>query len=667
MRIAPQGLRPAKAGPSRLANDAEVGAGGAAQFLRLMRVFAGAGFGTFHQVLGDAFAGAVIAARQMHETGKLRNKAVHQNESPRDAVKSFGLPRIRVFPSFSRVHSPEIAIYPCQSLMSKAAVAHIARVCGRPRARPTRYACPMPCAPPSASPPPVAVPLPGELLLRQIASSIAEMLWSVDPANGVLTYTNPAFERFWGASAASLNAALHAAAPPTQPWHWLETLLLQVEPADRPAVRHLHLAAVQLPAGHTLDYDARTGSGKRAQLRQRVVPVQGPAGTLRVIHLASDLTWQHDTTSRLRAEISRRTDSEAQYQAVVENVNQGILITAAGRILYANPKALQLIELDDGTARSRPFIEFIHPEDRERVLGNHMRRMRGEPVENYYHFRVAHGGMTPRWLEISAVLFQWQGQTATLNFLTDVTQKRQAEQDMQSALLRERELSELKSRFIAVASHEFRTPLAAILSSVELLDSYGDSFPASERQELLGQVKTAVTRMTGMVEQVLMSSRLESGGFSFQPQSLTVAELLVQVVVEMERSDTQASRITVQCNGLDAPRRADERLLRHIVTNLLSNALKYSPPEQPVQLAASAEGELLQISVGDAGIGIPEADLPRLFDTFHRGTNVANIAGTGIGLHIVKQCVDLHGGKITVASLPGQGTVFTVRLPAPMG
>ena len=499
-----------------------------------------------------------------------------------------------------------------------------------------------------------ATPLLGEVLLRQIAANINEMLWSWDPQTARITYTNPAFEAFWGISASALI---------TQPWKWLE----QVEANDRESVQQLQLGGQGMVAGQTLDYNVGRASGESARLRQRVIPVRDASGKLlRIIHLASNITSQLDTTSRLRAEISRRTDSEAKYQAVVENVNEGILITAAGRILYANPKALQLIGLDDDTAKSRPFIEFIHLEDRERVLNNHMRRMRGEQVENYYHFRVAHGNTDTRWLEISAVMFEWQGKPATLNFLTDVTLKRQAEQDMQNALERERELSELKSRFIAVASHEFRTPLAAILSSVELLDTYGDTFPQSERHELLGQIKTAVSRMNGMVEQVLMTSRLEAGGFSFRPAPLAVADLLVQIVVEMERGDAHAARIALQCEGLDDLRVADERLIRHIVTNLLGNALKYSPPDTPVQFSASCAGELLQISVSDMGLGIPAEDLPRLFETFHRGTNVGNIAGTGIGLHIVKQCIDLHRGKIEVTSHPGQGTTFTVQLAAPL-
>jgi PAS domain S-box-containing protein len=369
--------------------------------------------------------------------------------------------------------------------------------------------------------------------------------------------------------------------------------------------------------------------------------------------------------SRRKAAARQLAESEAKYRQVVENVNEGILVTAGGRILYANPRALALTGLDEQTALSQPFIEFIHPDDRERVLGNHMRRIRGEPVENYYQFRVLHRGGDVRWLEISAVVFEWQGRPATLNFLTDVTERRRAEEDIRNALVRERELSELKSRFVAVASHEFRTPLAAILSSIELLDDYGPRLPEEERKEIVGLIKSAVSRMNGMIEQVLMTSKLESGRFVFDPSPHSVAALLVEVASEMDQANPQSSRIAMDFEGVDEPRRLDPQLVRHILVNLLSNALKYSPPDSAVRCTVAAEGERLRLSVADRGIGIPPADLPRLFETFHRGANVGNIKGTGIGLHIVKECVELHQGTIDVESTPGAGTTFHVRLHAP--
>jgi len=369
--------------------------------------------------------------------------------------------------------------------------------------------------------------------------------------------------------------------------------------------------------------------------------------------------------SRRKAAERALAESEAKYRKVVENVNEGILVTAAGRILYANPRALALSGLDDETAKSRPFIDFIHADDRARVLENHMRRLKGEAVENHYQFRVLHRNGEARWLEISAVVFEWQNEPATLNFLTDVTERRQIEQDMRNALARERELSELKSRFVAVASHEFRTPLAAILSSIELLDDYGPRLPEDERKEIVGLIKNAVARMNRMVEQVLLTSRLESGKFAFDPRPRSIPQLLVEVAAEMDQAHPQAARIAMRCDGLDQARVVDGKLISHILVNLLGNALKYSPPDSAVTCTATADGERLHLAVSDQGIGVPTADLPRLFESFHRGTNVGNIQGTGIGLHIVKECVELHRGSIDVQSEPGRGATFRVSVHAP--
>jgi PAS domain S-box-containing protein len=181
----------------------------------------------------------------------------------------------------------------------------------------------------------------------------------------------------------------------------------------------------------------------------------------------------------------------------------------------ANPRALELTGVDEATPR-RPFIDFIHPTTARWCWTTAL--LRSETLENRYQFRVQKPGGEIVWLEISAVLFEWQNAPATLNFLIDVTLRRQIEDDIRQALQRERELSELKSRFVAVASHEFRTPLSAILSSVELLDDYGDRLPPSERKEMLTLIKTAVSRMNDMVDQVLLTSRLDAGSFGFSPK-----------------------------------------------------------------------------------------------------------------------------------------------------
>lgn len=437
---------------------------------------------------------------------------------------------------------------------------------------------------------------------------------------------------------------------------------LIIPPAHR--ARHVEGIARFLRTGHgeifnrRIETTALRRSGEEFDAELSIWPVRTARG-------CTFSSFVRDISRRKAAERAL-SESEAKYRQVVENVNEGILVTAGGRILYANPRALVITGLDEATAKSRPFIEFIHPEDRERVLGNHLRRLRGEPVENHYEFRVIHRSGAVRWLQISAVVFEWQDEPATLNFLIDVTERRRIEHDTREALARERELSELKSRFVAVASHEFRTPLAAILSSIELLDDYGARLPDDERREIVGQIKHAVARMNKMVDQVLITSRIESGKFAFEPRPRSIPDLMVQVAAEMDQAHDQSSRIAVRCDGIERPRLVDAKLISHILVNLLGNALKYSPPDTAVTCTATAEGDRLRFRVADRGIGIPPADLPRLFESFHRGTNVGNIQGTGIGLHIVKECVQLHRGTIEVESIVGQGATFHVDVHAPV-
>lgn len=236
--------------------------------------------------------------------------------------------------------------------------------------------------------------------------------------------------------------------------------------------------------------------------------------------------------------------------------------------------------------------------------------------------------------------------------------------DMESALQRERELSEMKSRFVALTSHELRTPLAAILSSVELLEDFNGRMPEDEQREVLGLIKSSVLRMNGLVGQVQLMSRLDAGQLGFEPRATDIAGLLGEVAAEAARSYNADGRVAIEAVGLEQPRVADGRLLRSILSSLLDNAIKYSDGK-PVTATARAEGSRLVLEVRDHGIGIPEEEIPHLYQPFHRGANAGNIRGTGVGLHIAHRCVELHGGSMAVDSAAGRGTTFRVVLDAP--
>jgi PAS domain S-box-containing protein len=241
---------------------------------------------------------------------------------------------------------------------------------------------------------------------------------------------------------------------------------------------------------------------------------------------------------------------------------------------------------------------------------------------------------------------------------------RTAETQLRSALANERELGQLKSNFVSMVSHELRTPLGVIGISAQVLQRYLNRLEDGERAVHLQAITDNVQRMAAMMENVLIFSRVDSEHMDFRPASIKLEPFCRALADEM-RSATGAS-LPVEFEweaSLPATAAADENLVRHILVNLLSNAVKYSPPGQAARLAVRREGDWAIFAVSDRGIGIPESDRARLFQTFQRGTNVGRVAGTGLGLVIVKRCCELHGGEVSVDSVVGEGSTFTVKLP----
>ncbi len=245
----------------------------------------------------------------------------------------------------------------------------------------------------------------------------------------------------------------------------------------------------------------------------------------------------------------------------------------------------------------------------------------------------------------------------------DITERKQAEQEIRDALDRQKELNELRSRFVAMTSHEFRTPLATILSSAELLKYYGDRLPAEEKTAVIQSIESSVQRMTRMLDRVLLIGKVEAHMLEFTPQKIDLVALC-QGLVEEARTQLPDATCTVRTAIADDVGWGvyDEKLLGHIFGNLLSNAIKYSPNGGEVGFTVYRQADKMVFEVSDQGIGIPSDEIAHLFESFHRSSNVGNIQGTGLGLAIVKNSVDLHGGRIEVRSELGKGTCFTVRL-----
>ena len=251
---------------------------------------------------------------------------------------------------------------------------------------------------------------------------------------------------------------------------------------------------------------------------------------------------------------------------------------------------------------------------------------------------------------------------ANAHLQTEITQRQRAQAELGKALNTERELGELKSRFVSMVSHEFRTPLGIIMSSSEILRSYQDRLTAEKRGEHLNDIFQSTRRMGDLIEEVLLLSRVEAGRLGCKPEPLDLGDLCRRLSDETLSATQKRCPIIFKENGSLNGARADEALLRHIFGNLLSNAVKYSPAGKAVELLVERQGTDAVFVVRDRGIGIPDADIKLLFQPFHRARNVGETPGSGLGLVIVQRCVDLHGGSIKLESTGGVGTSVTVRL-----
>lgn len=254
--------------------------------------------------------------------------------------------------------------------------------------------------------------------------------------------------------------------------------------------------------------------------------------------------------------------------------------------------------------------------------------------------------------------------TIVISHVVDITQRKAAQEALHNALLHERDLNELKSRFVSIASHEFRTPLSAILATSETLSNYWQRLSPEQIQQRLSRIREQVQYMTTIMNDVLDLARIQSGSVDFSPVQ-TDLHALCQSVVEQFGSihPRNLARIHYVHPGSVINIRCDQRLMRQLLTNLISNALKYSPEDALVDLHLSLGDGHIEILVRDRGIGIPPEDLKHIYEPFHRAENVGTVSGTGLGLSISKQVVDLHGGKIAIDSALGLGTSVRISLP----
>jgi signal transduction histidine kinase len=221
----------------------------------------------------------------------------------------------------------------------------------------------------------------------------------------------------------------------------------------------------------------------------------------------------------------------------------------------------------------------------------------------------------------------------------------------------------MKLRFSSMVSHEFRTPLAVILSSTGILEMNLERFSPEKVRERLQKIAAQVHRLTRLMDDVLVISKAEAAGMAFNPTKRDLGALCETIIDEITHQDLKADRIIFTHTGQCEDVLVDEDLIRHILLNLLTNAMKYSPVNNPVYLNLNCGEGKATFIVKDEGIGIPFEAQQQLFDAFFRANNVGTIAGTGLGMTIVKRAVEAHRGGIDFHSVQGEGTTFIVTIP----
>lgn len=367
-----------------------------------------------------------------------------------------------------------------------------------------------------------------------------------------------------------------------------------------------------------------------------------------------------------------------------------VVVDATGVILMHNPRLSVLF----GYAQDELIgqrVEVLLPDTARRRHEEHRAAYNARPVQRPMGGELdlagkrKDGSVFP--VEVSLNHFMVDGTRYVMGLVTDITLRRQAEielhrtnqeleqrveqrttqlreaeRSVREALEKERELHSLKSRFVAMASHEFRTPLSTIMSSVDLIARYTEATHDERVGKHVMRIRGKVREMTAMLNEFLSLERIEQGQVVCQPVEIDVVHLCIELIEELRALTKSGQTINYDHLGEERTVTLDRQMLSNVVTNLVTNAVKYSPEGKRIALHTTITDGRLHITTADEGIGIPAEDQTHLFDLFFRGSNATTIQGTGLGLNLVKRYLDIMQGSVTFTSKPG-ATVFNVKLP----
>ena len=378
------------------------------------------------------------------------------------------------------------------------------------------------------------------------------------------------------------------------------------------------------------------------------------------------------------AEHARR--AEAQLRRVVEGSAQGVCVRTNTEVLYVNEAFAHMIgyasmrEMDEvsraemAAGRNENNLGSVHPDDRHLVIEHMRRRLAGEETISNYEFRLIRSDGSPVWVDTRAALVHWDGKPASLSWMSDISQRK----GIEAELIKSKEAAEFanrtKTEFLANMSHELRTPLNAIIGFAEVIkDEMFGPVGLKKYADYAKDIHTSGRHLLDLINDILDLSKLEAGKLELREESVALGEA-VEECLTLVRSRAQKSDVVLATEIAPdlPPLMCDERALKQVLLNFLSNAVKFTPAGGTVTTGVRRQGGGVAIFVRDTGIGMSAADIEVALAAF--GQVDSKIArqhhGTGLGLPISKSLIELHGGTLSVESAPGKGTTMIAAFPA---
>lgn len=384
-------------------------------------------------------------------------------------------------------------------------------------------------------------------------------------------------------------------------------------------------------------------------------------GVVVLIGLLS-LVWNRALRRLVELRTKELRESERKYRALVENAGQLIMVLQDAQIKYVNGRSVDLFDRRPAEVLDKPFIDYVDPADRPMVAANYANRARGENVP-IYSFRVAATPGATKWVEVSGVRFEWQGRPATLVFLTDITERKRAE-EREIELVKVRELDRMKSLFIASMSHELRTPLNSIIGFTGILLMGMTGELNEEQKKQLAMVKSSASHLLSLINDVIDVSKIEAEKIQLAIEEFNLPDTVRNIRdTFLTTLEERGHKLTLDIPE-KLPARSDERRVKQIIMNLVSNAAKFMEKGEIV-IRVVVKGDKVAVSVSDTGYGIRVEDMPKLFQQFSRifteGQPLQE--GTGLGLYLSQKLARILGGEIKAESEFKKGSTFTFVFP----